>query len=1064
MHKSPTCGSGLHACNPNGFLCVRAARAIDWKMSDNSSERKDSSNRNDDGKRRSSRRSISPLPPRRLADDNGDTPAAKRSRTSIRKFAAEIKCCTDLKEMNNSFKCAGCARWDESKKLKPREEIKTREHQCLQAWKLKTVPQRLQKHYNNITGCIETAHDIHRSVLIEEPVATAATPKPPLPPPTTTMATVTPTEMRMLENKFQSCGKTHTCWLPHTHKIAHRDHNKRIENDSELLATVVHKLQSSCFSTNSVFSQTLFSLAMSSAPALALSAAQHLIPLCFMAFICDTQLFRRINIKEFVTSFPSDWLLRKCIHQQATRDTISMGLKLRGKRMHLSCDKGNKRGVSHFIKLLSSWDPTNKRVDVQVLDIDGSGGATADCAKATQASINKLKVNDADQTHLLAGQSTDSGGGGVLESLAEEMQALGLFWLDNCLVANCCTHGTQLQLSNGIKAALGEGGLENINVMQMLHSVYRLQEAIDLEEWRHILCVSSQAILEFEPSTVPDTIPIVGEEEEQSTGNNNKAKKKKKKSREETSASNKAVFMVDLKKTHGFHSSFKINNESDPSTLTKCKETIYRTMIAPILTRWWTVGSGASHVFDCCLQLFCACQTVINMYPSGSTPNDIASDLFAMMKDQNNFIDMCLIRTFNKNYLNTHLDWFQDSKDLTNANGFQSHQVATRYHLMDFDLRNMLNGERSRDYIIAMDRGNPNDKALYMKKLEVFGVAARSSLYKHFDRWIKSPLLPAGLMAEAPAANVVAAAMLKKDPTHGTPEDRNTGKMTYSSPTHKRAIDLKRFCLFLRQRLEIVDVDNHDCTAEAKVAAQLALDGVDMRSFECDGDHGNVRLDMHSTYLPLACQTQFVESVVKEAKHVSQTDRSEQQRSCCAIVRSATPLSKADKNANAEKIKAIINSALDRSAEHVRLMRDQVNNECDSWFATTAHSLARMGHFEMDRVDAKTTRVADQGLSFKKQNVAQQTKPQQLMPAITGLMPFGKLVKARNHDDLKVELLFREMPEADVPESITDRKAKLKQHEFNRLVSVGMEGKAAAEQAKKCFMKLSDAPFKLNDD
>jgi hypothetical protein len=44
---------------------------------------------------------------------------------------------------------------------------------------------------------------------------------------------------------------------------------------------------------------------------------------------------------------------------------------------------------------------------------------------------------------------------------------------------------------------------------------------------------------------------------------------------------------------------------------------------------------------------------------------------------------------------------------------------------------------------------------------------------------------------------------------------------------------------------------------------------------------------MYSTYLPLASQTQFVEAGVKEAKIVSQLDRSEQLRSVYAINRSA---------------------------------------------------------------------------------------------------------------------------------------------------------------------------------
>jgi len=726
------------------------------------------------GKRRVSRRSISPLPPRRLEDDHGETPAPKRARTSLRKFTAEVKYCCDLDGIPSSFLCGGCSRWDESKKVKPRDEINTREYQCLQIWKLDKVPPRQQKHYNNITGHIEKAYEIHRSRLVEPTVerttttTTTTTTTPSLP---TTTTTVTPAEtsVKMELNAFQSYGKTYEYWIPATHKIVNAYHCKRWENDSILLAKIIHKLESTCFSTNSIFSQTLFGLAMASAPALALSAAQYLLPLCFMAFMYDTGLFRRINTDSFVRAFPSDWLLRKYIHHQATRDTISMGMELRGKRIYLSCDKGNKRGVSHFIKLLSCWNAAG-RLDVQVLDIDGSGGTTEACALAIQASMNKLKANDEDTTHLLAGQSTDSGGGGVLESLHEEMKALGLCWLHNYLIANCCIHGLQLQLSNGIKEALGEGGLDNVNVMQMLHSVYRLQESLDLEEWRHILYLSSQFVADFDPATVPEAMPIAASTEDNA---------KKKMTRAEKEAANKNVFMQDMKRLHGFHSAFKTAAESDPSSLNKYIGTIFYKMIAPILTRWWTVGSGASYCFGYYLQLFHACQTVINVYPSGSTPNDIASDLFSMLKDQENFIDMCLIRTFNKNCLNVHLDWLQSSKDLTDANGFQSHQIAARYYLMDYDLKNMLSGDRSKDYHTAINRGDPTKKELHLKKLNVFGVAARTSLYKHFDRWIKSSLLPASLIAEAPVANVVAAVITERDPTHGFTEDPITGKTSY---------------------------------------------------------------------------------------------------------------------------------------------------------------------------------------------------------------------------------------------------------------------------------------------
>jgi len=161
-------------------------------------------------------------------------------------------------------------------------------------------------------------------------------------------------------------------------------------------------------------------------------------------------------------------------------------------------------------------------------------------------------------------------------------------------------------------------------------------------------------------------------------------------------------------------------------------------MTAPILTRWWTVGAGASYVFDYYLHLFHACQTVINIYASNTTPNLIASDLFALMYNQENFVDMTLIRSFHKGYINRHLDWLQKSEDLTSALGFQSHHIVARYYLMHKDIEHILSRRTMPSYKaadnnwIASDEANAIDNdARLMKKQNVFVSEANTSLHKH---------------------------------------------------------------------------------------------------------------------------------------------------------------------------------------------------------------------------------------------------------------------------------------------------------------------------------------------
>jgi hypothetical protein len=76
------------------------------------------------------------------------------------------------------------------------------------------------------------------------------------------------------------------------------------------------------------------------------------------------------------------------------------------------------------------------------------------------------------------GQSTDSGGGGVLGGLAREMAKQGLCLLIY-LVANCCMHNLQLQLLVPTKTVLGNGGLEKRSTMQLLHSIGNLQRCFE---------------------------------------------------------------------------------------------------------------------------------------------------------------------------------------------------------------------------------------------------------------------------------------------------------------------------------------------------------------------------------------------------------------------------------------------------------------------------------------------------------------------------------------------------------------------------------------------------------
>lgn len=91
-----------------------------------------------------------------------------------------------------------------------------------------------------------------------------------------------------------------------------------------------------------------------------------------------------------------------------------------------------------------------------MLDIDASEGTTEACADAIDASMKKLTMSN---NIRLTGQSMDSGGGGVLDGLAEALQLKKDLCVDydDYKIGNCTLHALQLTLANPIKACIGEG-------------------------------------------------------------------------------------------------------------------------------------------------------------------------------------------------------------------------------------------------------------------------------------------------------------------------------------------------------------------------------------------------------------------------------------------------------------------------------------------------------------------------------------------------------------------------------------------------------------------------------
>jgi len=261
------------------------------------------------------------------------------------------------------------------------------------------------------------------------------------------------------------------------------------------------------------------------------------------------------------------------------------------------------------------------------------------------------------------------------------------------------------------------------------------------------------------------------------------------------------------------------------------------------------------------------------------------------MTDPNNFIDMASTMRFHKICIAVHLDWLQSCTDLSGMEGFQSHNIAVRHCLMSQQSEAVTvesvttNRAGFSDHRKSLEMPNDNkSRDLQNKKLELFLQQAKLFLHKHCSRWLEPSLLPAALLSEMPLARVIADVVLQKQPTF------TQTNQAFNSTIHGgNTIDSNSFHQFVESH---VGNSNAECEREAVKFAEMMCAGMDIPSrleankeLLMDDDEHDLLMHTLSKCLRLVSHTQFVEFGVKEAKLVSDTNCSEEMRSCCAIVR-----------------------------------------------------------------------------------------------------------------------------------------------------------------------------------
>jgi hypothetical protein len=589
--------------------------------------------------------------------------------------------------------------------------------------------------------------------------------------------------------------------VPISHVLVRKNRLARLVNTDNKVKAMLGSLSGDRFTKNAgQFTRTLLAVCVSSAPCLPLSQAANMMPLFVGAFLSEYGLLDEDSFTHFARSFPSEAYFRDLMFSFAAENLLELGEKLKGKLVFLSCDKGSKKGIGHFVKVLSWFDGT--RVQKQILDIDASEGSTDLCANAIRASLQKVGVTK------LHGQTTDSGGGGVLTGLATALRARNLCH-DNYLVASCSLHNLQLTLARPVKETMGEGGLDKRNVMQLLHAVYDLQDSMSQDVWK---VLTTEAVLFTNAyCTAANTYTGITIPDQQ--------------------------FAVKWNKVRGFRN-FEEGLPDWKERRMTCK------FPAPVLTRWWTVGEGARAVMDCYLVLLKISQSVINS-TSGKC-NKIASGLQPLLLEPELYSDLALVHCYHSSYVCVHFKWMQECTDLSDVPGFQAHNTLVRYYIIQDQLQSYKTSILGDNYSYAPFRRSlqnldPQRAARQQAKVDTFITLALESCHKHFARWMSKELLPAALLAEKEFAVIIAKTMKKEE----LPEFNRL----FGSDVHGKLVDLDSFAAFVTAGVDATNI--YDPLALHVAGMVTASDDVDMRDIT-EGPSCFYKLWTYSAYLPLA--------------------------------------------------------------------------------------------------------------------------------------------------------------------------------------------------------------------
>ena len=311
-------------------------------------------------------------------------------------------------------------------------------------------------------------------------------------------------------------------------------------------------------------------------------------------------------------------------------------------------------------------------------------------------------------------------------------------------------------------------------------------------------------------------------------------------------------------------------------------------MAAPVLTWWWHVGETVRHLSQYYDKWLKVLQSVINVFASGTTKNEVASWLNWYLQTDALKAQLLFLVDFHSDFFCVHLKWLQHEDPMTKQLGFLAMHMPVRYYIMVRDLEELEEKWTSlpeyQDYLSIV---GSLPESTYVKKelkegMRQFGSfflkIAKEKLEKSFEQW-RCRNLEVMLGGETKTAQGFACWLVGKDIAE---------EEEYWSEIHKSTIHIKKMVEFLTGKTTVKKMTRKSFFQNySRAIIELANGG---NIFQGPLTKGMSILKRHvmEKYYPLPSNTQFVESGVKEAKICHSTNRNDMMRSMYAFIRSKT--------------------------------------------------------------------------------------------------------------------------------------------------------------------------------